>query len=84
MRSFLCILFPVCCPWSPHIVGRRDQSGLSNIRIGLRYRHEITREIAPYVGVYYSEALGNTADALNADGESTSEAGVVLGARIWF
>ena len=52
--------------------------------IGLRYRHEITREIAPYVGVYYSEALGNTADALNADGEPTSETGVVLGARIWF
>jgi len=60
------------------------QSGLSNIRIGLRYRHEIVREIAPYVGVYYSKALGNTADALKADGESTSETGVVVGARIWF
>ncbi len=60
------------------------QSGLSNIRIGLRYRHEIVREIAPYVGVYYSKALGNTADALKADGESTSETGLVVGARIWF
>ena len=45
---------------------------------------EIVREIAPYVGVYYSKALGNTADALKADGESTSETGVVVGARIWF
>ena len=60
------------------------QSGLSNIRIGLRYRHEIVREVAPYVGVYYSKALGNTADALKAEGKSTSETGVVLGARIWF
>ena len=59
------------------------QSGLSNIRIGLRYRHEIVREVAPYVGVYYSKALGNTADALKAEGKSTSETGVVLG-QVWF
>ena len=31
-----------------------------------------------------AKLLGNTADALKAEGKSTSETGVVLGARIWF
>ncbi len=59
-------------------------SGLSNVRLGLRYRHEVTREFAPYVGLYYSKALGRTADQLSSDGESTSEKGLVIGARMWF
>lgn len=60
------------------------QSGLSNLRVGLRYRHEVMREFAPYVGIYWNGALGNTADELRQMGEDTTETGVVLGARIWF
>ena len=60
------------------------QSGLSNLRVGLRYRHEISREFAPYIGVYWNGALGNTADEMKRMGEDTTETGVVLGARVWF
>lgn len=60
------------------------QSGFSNIRIGLRYRHELSREFAPYVGVYWSSALGNTADYIKSLGEDSTETGLVLGARVWF
>ena len=60
------------------------QSGLSNLRVGLRYRHEISREFAPYIGVYWNGALGNTADEMKRMGQDTTETGVVLGARVWF
>ena len=59
-------------------------SGFNDIRLGLRYRMEWSREFAPYVGVYWSKALGNTADAIQASGDSAIEKGVVVGARFWF
>lgn len=60
------------------------QSGFSNLRVGLRYRHEVSREFAPYIGVYWNSALGNTADSMERMGEDTTETGLVLGARVWF
>lgn len=60
------------------------QSGFNSIRLGLRYRYEFSREFAPYVGMYWSRALGNTADVAELAGESVSETGFVLGARFWF
>ena len=60
------------------------ESGFSDIRIGLRYRQEIAREFAPYIGVYWSESLGNKRDKLKRLGEDTSEKGIVIGARLWF
>ncbi|MFE8069970.1 copper resistance protein B [Marinobacteraceae bacterium S3BR75-40.1] len=59
-------------------------SGFSNLRLGLRYRHEIIREFAPYIGVFWDRALGNTADQLSDRGDDTDEAGMVIGARLWF
>jgi len=59
-------------------------SGFNSVRFGLRYRYELAREFAPYVGMYLSRALGNSADAARSNGESVSETGVVLGARFWF
>ncbi|WP_371194593.1 copper resistance protein B [Glaciecola sp. SC05] len=60
------------------------QSGFNSIRLGLRYRYEFSREFAPYVGMYWSKTLGNSADAAERKGESTNETGLVLGARFWF
>jgi copper resistance protein B len=59
-------------------------SGFNSVRLGLRYRYEFSREFAPYLGMYWSRRLGNSADAVRAYGESVSETGVVLGARFWF
>jgi copper resistance protein B len=60
------------------------QSGFNSLRLGLRYRYEFSREFAPYLGVYWSRTLGNSADAARLAGESVSETGLVLGARFWF
>ena len=60
------------------------QSGFNSVRLGLRYRYEFSREIAPYIGMYWSRALGNSADAAKLKGESITETGLVIGARFWF
>jgi len=59
-------------------------SGLQGIDAGLRLRYEFSRQFAPYVGVTYTRALGNTADLLAADGEGRSETMAVAGIRAWF
>ena len=69
--------------------GRTDESrgigsGLSDASIGLRLRYEISRQFAPYVGVSWSRAYGNSAELQQAEGEDTSEARLVAGIRFWF
>ncbi|MBT0587992.1 copper resistance protein B [Alteromonas oceanisediminis] len=59
-------------------------TGFNAIRVGLRYRMEVSREFAPYVGAYWSRALGNSADKLRSTGDPVHETGIVLGARVWF
>ncbi|WP_299821603.1 copper resistance protein B [uncultured Jannaschia sp.] len=58
-------------------------SGITNYEVGLRLRYEIRREFAPYVGVSWSETVGDTADLLPA-GEDTGTFSVVAGLRVWF
>ena len=59
-------------------------TGLNDIRVGLRYRYELSREFAPYIGAYWSRPLGDKADQIRAGGGDDSETGLVIGARIWF
>ncbi|MFL9815068.1 copper resistance protein B [Stutzerimonas sp. VN223-3] len=72
-----------------NLYGRNDDrrsvgSGLSDVGVGLRLRYEINRQFAPYVGVIWDRAYGNSADLLRAEGEDTSEARLVAGIRFWF
>lgn len=59
-------------------------SGLSSAEMGLRLRYEIKREFAPYVGVSWERAVGETADFARADGEDPSSVSLVAGLRLWF
>jgi copper resistance protein B len=59
-------------------------SGLANTEVGLRLRYEIRREFAPYIGVTWNRAYGNTADLLREEGADVSEARLVAGIRLWF
>ncbi len=59
-------------------------SGLSDLELGLRLRYEIRREFAPYIGVNWSRLFGDTKDFARIAGESTSEAQLVIGLRMWF
>lgn len=72
-----------------NLYGRTDEergvgSGLSDLELGLRLRYEIRREFAPYLGVSWHRAYGNTADLHRAHGEDLSEARLVAGVRFWF
>ena len=58
--------------------------GLSEMEAGLRLRYEITRKLAPYVGVVYSRSFGRTADFAREDGESVDDVLFVVGIRSWF
>ena len=59
-------------------------SGLSDLSIGLRLRHEIRREFAPYIGVSWTQRFGGTADLARAAGQPTTERQFVVGVRSWF
>ncbi|PZO09127.1 MAG: copper resistance protein CopB [Alphaproteobacteria bacterium] len=59
-------------------------SGLSSIEAGLRLRYEFRKEFAPYVGVEWSRALGNTADYIEARGGEAEDTRVVVGLKAWF
>ena len=59
-------------------------SGFNDVELGLRLRYEITRKFAPYIGVSWEKALGQTADFVRDEGEDTSVLGFVGGIRFWF
>jgi len=59
-------------------------SGLSDAVAGLRLRYEITRQLAPYVGVEWADVFGQTRDLAEEAGGSSSETRWVAGLRFWF
>lgn len=59
-------------------------SGLSSIEAGLRLRYEFRKEFAPYVGVEWSRALGDTADYIEARGGEAQDTRFVVGLKAWF
>lgn len=59
-------------------------AGLSRIELGVRLRYQVTRQFAPYVGVHWDRALGQTAAIARADGERTGATSAVFGVRAWF
>jgi copper resistance protein B len=59
-------------------------SGLSSAEGGLRLRYEIKREFAPYVGVAYERAFGDTANFRRAAGGKAGGWNFLVGIRAWF
>lgn len=59
-------------------------AGVSNVLAGARLRYEITRSFAPYVGVEWSGAVGDTRNLVRADGDDPEATRVVLGVRALF
>jgi len=71
------------------VYGKDDKArdigaGLSDASFSLRLRYEITREVAPYVGVSFGRKFGRTASYASEEGESRSERAIMAGVRIWF
>lgn len=59
-------------------------AGLSTAEAGLRLRYEFIPEFAPYIGVEYERAFGNTADFARAEGEKAGSWSLLTGIRMWF
>ena len=59
-------------------------SGLSSVEAGLRLRYEFRKEFAPYVGVEWSRAFGDTADYIEARGGEVEDTRIVVGLKAWF
>lgn len=59
-------------------------SGLSSGAAGLRLRYHIRREFAPYVGVSWVRAFGDTADIAHHEDVPNGAPRLVVGARVWF
>ena len=59
-------------------------SGLTNVALGARLRYQVTPTFAPYVGVEYDRAFGDTGRFRTARGESRGGWNILLGVRTWF
>jgi copper resistance protein B len=59
-------------------------SGLSDVSVGLRLRHEFRREFAPYIGVEWNKKFGGSADYARDEGADISDTQFVAGIRAWF
>jgi copper resistance protein B len=59
-------------------------AGFTDVEFGLRLRYEFSRQFAPYVGVTWSRALGESAGLRRRAGEHVSVSAVVFGIRTWF
>jgi copper resistance protein B len=59
-------------------------SGLSEIELGARLHYAFVPRFAPYVGVEWRRALGDTARYERLAGEDADSVGFVIGVRFWF
>lgn len=59
-------------------------SGVNDLSMGLRLRYEIKREIAPYIGVSWTNLFGETANFRKLSGGESSEFSAVGGFRLWY
>lgn len=59
-------------------------SGLRESQLGLRLRYEIRRKIAPYIGITWNRAFGNTKDMRQQIDDDYDDISGVVGLRFWF
>jgi len=68
--------------------GQQDEaigvgSGLSSTAVGLRLRYEVTRQLAPYIGVEWTSQFGDTASYSRAMGGGRQDTQWLVGLRFW-
>ena len=76
-------VMPLCQPfWA--VARTREHLPRSPEAPGLRLRYEFRKEFAPYVGIEWSRAFGDTADYIEARGGETDDTRFVVGLKAWF
>lgn len=64
---------------------RNLAAGAPTLEVGARLGYDLVdRTLAPYVGVSYETAFGETADLISAEGEDDDTLAAVLGVRLFF
>jgi copper resistance protein B len=58
--------------------------GVTDGKIGMQTRYEITRTIAPYVDIHYGRLIGETSSIATHEGEDTDEFVASVGLRVMF
>jgi copper resistance protein B len=58
--------------------------GITGITLGCRLMYHFRREFAPYIGVSWSRALGETGHNIDKEGGDVDSAAFVAGVRFWF
>ena len=64
--------------------GRGIGGGISDVDTGLRLRYDITRQIAPYVGIAYQRTLGGTEGLTRQSGGKINDWRGLAGLWVWF
>jgi copper resistance protein B len=59
-------------------------SGITAIELGARLRYEVRRDFAPYVGVEWESAVGETRDLVESSAEEAEATRLVVGLRAFF
>lgn len=59
-------------------------AGLSQAAVGVRLRYQVSPLVAPYLGLEYERAFGNTADFRRAEDEEVGGWNLLAGMRMWF
>jgi copper resistance protein B len=59
-------------------------TGLADLDTAIRFRYEIRRKLAPYVGFAYTDQYGSTAGYSRRSGEAVSNPRFVFGLRAWY
>jgi copper resistance protein B len=59
-------------------------AGISDGKIGLQTRYEITRKFAPYIDVHYGQKFGETSSIARKTGEDNDELIGAVGLRLMF
>lgn len=62
---------------------QRLGAGLDTAELGLRLRYEIRRQFAPYLGISWNWAAGETAGYFRKEGMAPHQRSIVLGVRAW-
>lgn len=58
--------------------------GLNDMEIGFRFRYEMRRKFAPYVGVVFAQSFFGTADLVRQEGGNPGQIRFVTGVRTFF
>lgn len=58
--------------------------GVNQTDLGLRFRYEFRREIAPYIGVTWQRRYGNTASIARSESEPDDAIALAVGFQLWW